>query len=789
MKKILSLCFLLLIYSFGQSQIKSASLSQHSAKNPGTLKSTQVLNAPITTAGSATASACPNGNIVIPLTVNNFTNVGAMTLRLDYDSTLRFIGYSNLNTALSGTLISADSAGLTVKKILISWTFSTNPVNLTNGSKILDLNFKILSGSPILQFNNTANGGSLCEYAYFDINLQDVLSFNDSPTSTYYINPTITNLGAGTPETISGSNPVYQNQSNISYTVPTITNATSYIWTLPTGASGLSSTSTITVNYGAAAVSGNITVKGNNATCGDGPSKSLPIIVGNTNFTAAVSSDWNIAGNWDHGMPNATTNITIPPLKLAVINAVNDSCNNLTIAPLGQLTINSTKNLVVKGTLSLLSDTTGSASLIDYGTISATTTIAQRYLTGNVFHQIGLPITSISAGSGVGQTGSVFLNCSIDKYKEDSNTYIGLTATSTITANQGYLVKYVYTAGSPAPTSKVLNFTGNLNSGNLNIPMTKSGLGFNLIPNPYPSSIDWNALSWDKSLLANNTIYIWNQGSSGNQWATYDGNAGVNNGNRYIAPGQAFFVTATSAGNLQMTNNVRIHNNIGFLKSSNILVDNLIKLKVSGDSNEGADETAIYFSNNPLSPGSEKWFSFEPTAPSLYSIKNNVDYAINVLDDANSNVVVPLAFKAGVDGNYTFNAIEIGNFTLCSTILLEDNKTGLIQDFLNNTVYNFTASTTDYANRFLLHFEAAPNAIGKDHQTETNIYAYEKSIYINTKEKIKQISVYNLSGQLLSGISNVSGFQKINLNGNTIGCYIVRLITENQVYTEKIILK
>ncbi|MFZ4412597.1 MAG: T9SS type A sorting domain-containing protein [Bacteroidales bacterium] len=780
MKKILSLCLFLLICSYGQSQIKYN--TSNDTEHNHHYRSTNA-NAPITTAGSVTASACPNGNIAIPLTVSNISGVGAVSLRLDYDSTLRYNGFTVLNSKLSGALISADSTGLTVKKVLIVWTISNLPINFANGDTLMILNFTILSGSPTLQFNNTANGGGLCEYAD---GLAEVL--NDSPTSTYYINPTITNLGAGTPGTISGANPVYQNQSNISYTVPTITNATSYVWTLPSGASGSSSTSTITVNYGATAVSGNITVKGNNATCGNGPSKSLPIIVGNTNFTAA-SGDWNTSGNWDHGIPNATTNITIPAFKSAIINTINDSCNNLTIAPLGQLTVNSTKNLVVKGTLSLLSDTTGSASLIDYGTISATTTIAQRYLTGNVFHQIGLPITSISAGSGAGQTGSVFLNCSIDKYKEDSNTYIGLTATSIITANQGYLVKYVYTAGSPAPTSKVINFTGNLNSGNLNIPMTKSGLGFNLIPNPYPSSIDWNALSWDKSLLANNTIYIWNQGSSGNQWATYDGNAGVNNGNRYIAPGQAFFVTATSAGNLQMTNNVRIHNNIGFLKSSNILVDNLIKLKVSGDSNEGADETAIYFSNNPLSPGSEKWFSFEPTAPSLYSIKNNVDYAINVLDDANSSVVVPLAFKAGVDGNYTLNAIEIGNFTLCSTILLEDIKTGLIQDLLNNAVYNFTASTTDNTNRFLLHFEAAPNAIGKDHQTETNIYAYEKSIYINTKQKIKQISVYNLSGQLLSGISNVSGFQKINLNGNTIGCYIVRLITENQVYTEKIILK
>ncbi len=778
MKKILSLCLFLLIFGFGQSQIKYSLSSQPHSINPGTLKSTQTLNAPITTVGSIIS--CPNVSFNIPITVSNFSNVGAITLRLDYDSTLlRFNSYSSPNPAFAGgLLVGSDFVSLTKKKIKIVWS-STTPISaITN---LVTLNFTILTGSPTLKFNDTINDD--CSYANA---LGDV--FNDSPTATYYINPTITNLGPWIPGTISGSNPVYQNQSSISYTVQSIANATAYVWTLPSGASGSSTTSTISVNYGATAVSGNITVKGNNASCGDGPLKSLPIIVGNTIFTAS-SGDWNTSGNWDHGIPNATTNITIPALKSAIINTINDSCNNLTIAPLGQLTINSTKNLVVKGTLSLLSDTTGSASLIDYGTISATTIIAQRYITGNVFHQIGLPITSISAGSGAGQTGSVFLNCSIDKYNESNDTYTGLTSTSTITADRGYMAKYVFTPGSPAPTSKTLSFSGTLNNGTINIPMTKSGLGYNLIPNPYPSSIDWNASSgWTKNVDANNTIYIWNQGSTGDQWAQYNGVTGVNNGNRYIAPGQAFFIIAGSAGNLQMTNNVRTHNSTGFLKSTQTVVDNLIKLKVSGVNNQMADETAIYFSNNPVSPGSEKWFSFEPTAPSLYSLKNDVSYAINVLDDANSNIIVPLAFKAGIDGNYSLNAVEIGNFTLCSTILLEDNKTGLFQDLLNNPVYNFTASTIDSANRFLLHFEAAPNSIGKNSQSATTIYAYGNAIYVNSSENIQQITVFNLMGQMLKTISPSTTWQKINMSGCTKGNYIVKVLTSQNVYAKKVLL-
>jgi hypothetical protein len=67
----------------------------------------------------------------------------------------------------------------------------------------------------------------------------------------------------------------------VAYSVGAIANATYYVWTLPSGAtiaSG-SGTNSITVNYAANAVSGNITVYGNN-TCGNGTaSPAFPVTV------------------------------------------------------------------------------------------------------------------------------------------------------------------------------------------------------------------------------------------------------------------------------------------------------------------------------------------------------------------------------------------------------------------------------------------------------------------------------------------------------------------------------
>lgn len=77
---------------------------------------------------------------------------------------------------------------------------------------------------------------------------------------------------------ITGASVVCPGQNSVTYTVPAIAKADSYIWTLPNGATGLSATNSITVNYGAQALSGNITVVGANM-YGNGVPNSLQITV------------------------------------------------------------------------------------------------------------------------------------------------------------------------------------------------------------------------------------------------------------------------------------------------------------------------------------------------------------------------------------------------------------------------------------------------------------------------------------------------------------------------------
>jgi len=118
---------------------------------------------------------------------------------------------------------------------------------------------------------------------------------------------TVTELPANA-GVISGATVVCQSQTGVVYTVPPIPYATSYIWTLPGGAVGYSSTNTISVDYGANASSGDISVKGYNDPCGEGVESTLAVTVNTT-----PSTPGNISGAAFVCTPTTET-YTVPPV-------------------------------------------------------------------------------------------------------------------------------------------------------------------------------------------------------------------------------------------------------------------------------------------------------------------------------------------------------------------------------------------------------------------------------------------------------------------------------------------
>jgi len=123
-------------------------------------------------------------------------------------------------------------------------------------------------------------------------------------------------------------------------------NASFFVWSLPSGATGISTTNSINVNYGTSAVSGNITVKGNNP-CGDGPSSTLAITVnplpasaGTISGTSVICSGQNTVNYTVPTIANATSYVwTLPPGATGTSTTNSITVNYGTSFVLGNITV------------------------------------------------------------------------------------------------------------------------------------------------------------------------------------------------------------------------------------------------------------------------------------------------------------------------------------------------------------------------------------------------------------------------------------------------------------------
>lgn len=113
---------------------------------------------------------------------------------------------------------------------------------------------------------------------------------SNTATKTNYIN--VLNTPATPTGGITGSAALCAGSTSVTYSILPLTFASSYVWTVPTGATivGGAGTNSITVDYSASAISGNISVYGTNI-CGNGGSVSLGITVSATPTTAAAGLD------------------------------------------------------------------------------------------------------------------------------------------------------------------------------------------------------------------------------------------------------------------------------------------------------------------------------------------------------------------------------------------------------------------------------------------------------------------------------------------------------------------
>lgn len=531
-------------------------------------------------------------------------------------------------------------------------------------------------------------------------------------------------------------------------------------------------------------------------------SNEIWVTIGAAASTYTGTGNWANGSNWSNGMPGENTNVTIEGFV-----TVDDiyTCNNFTIAPTGRVTIpetvNQQKGLWIKGDFLIRSDATGAGSFIgiydqdlnwNYE-VQGTTTV-ERYISGASYawHLISSPVSNQAiAGDWIPtSTGYDFY-----AWNEPTQTWLNQKVSANNITHfipcKGYLVAYEETGATKT-------FTGTLNDGAQTLGLTVTGAtsyyGSNLAGNPYPSSIDWkgNNNAIDKSKLVGYNAsegvkhYIWND-ASGNYGVYSDanaGDAGTNGANRYIAPMQGFFVSAASNGSFLINDSARVHSSQAWLKSGN---NYEFRLCVNAPQGYGSDELLLEFGHNVSVGSAEKWFSFVPTAPSIYSPIEDKKFSIRYLSIQDETLTIPVSFIAGVDGTYTLTA----NFasSTYSAIKLEDKITGKVHDLLLTPEYSFSANKSDISERFLLHFTVTYGIENLEENADIQIYSYGNSIYLNNNTDSETlVSVYNITGRQIYQDRVGAGSQHTFTINAPTGLYIVKALTGKSITSRKVFI-
>jgi len=513
-----------------------------------------------------------------------------------------------------------------------------------------------------------------------------------------------------------------------------------------------------------------------------------------TNFFQ-TDGNWSNTTNWrDNAVPGSSEEANVAAIADLNGDYIYPEVN---ISASGGISIPANRSLTVSGNLNNLAGTAGlvieSGGSLLHNTNNVQATI-RRTITGapipeepgvsTQYHLVSIPLSPA-----VNSVSAQFTGAYLYGYDPSGNSWLGLgeQTNTPLDETAGYMVYYT--------SNKTVNFEGPMNNGIFSPSVTYAGLeggnNFSLIPNPYPSAIDWHAFAPGDKTNIGNTIWIFNNGN----YATYtwDGvnSSSTNGGSRYIATGQAFFVQTTgSSPVLTMNNAIRTHSNSPFLKETDAPFN---QLRISASANGVNDEALLGFrdqASNEYNASEDALKIYGSSgAPQLFTKNGNKKLSANFMDQPSGPTSVTMGFDCDFAGEYALSFSQLDAFPGSVSIYLTDELTSQTINLRQQTNYNFVHNPGNNPERFTLKF-GGTIGIEEPSNEKIQVWFNGNTLIVNANElsgSNSMIEVFNTTGQLLfsrqTSLSRENSF-KLDLSGPVIA----RVITEKGIYTAKAIL-
>ena len=332
-----------------------------------------------------------------------------------------------------------------------------------------------------------------------------------------------------------------------------------------------------------------------------------------------------------------------------------------------------------------------------------------------------------------------------ENYKYEQNDF------TTLESGRGYLY-----ANAEDVT---LEFTGAVNTDDVTYSLTTDGsklTGFHLIGNPFTHDITFNYLSADVDLAYG--YYVLDGDGA---WGAVLGN----NTEDVIKVGQAALIKTTDAGELRISKSQS--------RSQQSMANSQQFLNITVSNANYSDKAFVVFDKGV---GLDKINHENENIPLLYIPQDGTDYAIAMMDE-NVNEI-PVNFEAKTMGQYTIS-LQQENCEFEELYLL-DKETGNKVNILEES-YTFMAKSNDNPERFVLL------KANSQQQTANSDFAHISGSDLIIKAE-GAVQIIDMMGRVVYSIDVTSDSSRINVSGFDNAAYIVRVVNEEGVKVQKVIV-